>query len=82
MVLITANNETSTSARNSTTDSTKKDAGSMCSYLKTWGKEYSKRHGYTSIIVCLFGILTNILNILVLTRKEMNASPINKILAG
>ena len=54
----------------------------MCHNLKIWGKSYSKKHGYISIAVCIFGIVANILNVLVLTRKEMNASPINKILAG
>uniref|UniRef100_T1J538 G-protein coupled receptors family 1 profile domain-containing protein n=1 Tax=Strigamia maritima TaxID=126957 RepID=T1J538_STRMM len=38
-------------------------------------------HGYFSIIVCLFGIITNILNIIVLTRKDM-ISPTNAILTG
>lgn len=38
-------------------------------------------HGYFSIIVCVFGIITNILNIIVLTRKDM-VSPTNTILTG
>ena len=54
----------------------------MCNNIKDWGKSYSEKHGYISIAVCIFGIVANLLNILVLTRKEMNASPINKILAG
>ena len=54
----------------------------MCSTLKEMGRQYSKQHGYIALAVCVFGILANFLNILVLTRKQMNESPINKILAG
>ena len=39
-------------------------------------------HGYLSLVVCIFGTIANILNIVVLTRKEMNGSPINRILTG
>lgn len=38
-------------------------------------------HGVASTIVCLFGLITNILNIIVLTCKDM-ASPTNSILTG
>ena len=67
---------------NSTASSRENKPDEMCSTLKEFGNEYSRKHGYISIGVCVFGILANLLNILVLTRKEMNASPINKILAG
>ncbi|KAI1285334.1 Sex peptide receptor [Halotydeus destructor] len=38
-------------------------------------------HGYLAIVVCVFGILTNLVNIVVLTRKEM-ATATNAILTG
>ena len=83
-LIITANNRTSNRAGNASERAkTKKDAEPpICSTFKNWGNKYSKQHGYISMTVCLFGIVANFLNILVLTRKEMNASPINKILAG
>ncbi|XP_013783423.2 sex peptide receptor-like [Limulus polyphemus] len=42
---------------------------------------YTEFHGYLSLTVCTFGIITNILNIVVLTRKDM-MSPTNTILTG
>ncbi|CAG2177608.1 unnamed protein product [Oppiella nova] len=42
---------------------------------------YLPIHGWISVFVCLFGIIANILNIIVLTRKEM-ISPTNAILTG
>ena len=50
--------------------------------LGDFSQKYRGVHGYISLIVCIFGIVTNILNIVVLTRKEMNSSPINRILTG
>lgn len=43
-------------------------------YLK-----YSRMHGYIAVAVCLFGVLSNSANIIVLTRKNM-ASSTNTIL--
>ncbi|KAF0289506.1 Sex peptide receptor [Amphibalanus amphitrite] len=42
---------------------------------------YRKVHGYLALAVCIFGLTTNILSIVVLTRKTM-VSPTNAILAG
>ncbi|XP_076338221.1 G-protein coupled receptor dmsr-1-like [Tachypleus tridentatus] len=42
---------------------------------------YTEFHGYLSLMICVFGIITNILNIIVLTRKDM-LSPTNAILTG
>ncbi|KAK9512916.1 hypothetical protein O3M35_001227 [Rhynocoris fuscipes] len=42
---------------------------------------YRGAHGYISLVVCLFGSVANLLNIVVLTRREMT-SPTNAILTG
>lgn len=45
--------------------------------------EYAEHyHGYVSIIVCGFGTIANMLNIVVLTRKDIACAPINRILTG
>ncbi|XP_067013511.1 G-protein coupled receptor dmsr-1-like [Anabrus simplex] len=49
--------------------------------LQNFQKTYNHIHGYASLLVCLFGSLANILNIAVLTRREMT-SPTNTILTG
>ncbi|XP_018325844.1 sex peptide receptor-like [Agrilus planipennis] len=49
--------------------------------LTEFSKSYRKVHGYLSLFVCVFGSVTNILNVFVLTRKEMN-SLTNSILTG
>ncbi|XP_059615087.1 G-protein coupled receptor dmsr-1 isoform X2 [Phlebotomus argentipes] len=41
---------------------------------------YRAIHGYISLVICIFGTIANILNIIVLTRKEMSKAPINIIL--
>ena len=46
--------------------------------FNTWYKEI---HGFLAVIVCVFGIIANILNIVVLTRKNM-ISATNCILTG
>lgn len=51
------------------------------SYLTTFNKWYQGVHGYLSIVVCVFGILSNIINIVVLTRKPM-LTPTNCILTA
>ncbi|KFB46914.1 AGAP004829-PA-like protein [Anopheles sinensis] len=42
--------------------------------------EYKLLHGYISLVICFFGTIANILNIIVLTRKDMTKVPINRIL--
>lgn len=42
---------------------------------------YTHYHGYASLLVCAFGSVANVLNIAVLTRREM-VSPTNAILTG
>ena len=43
---------------------------------------YIPYHGLLSVIVCGMGTLLNILNILVLTHRDMRSNPINLILTG
>lgn len=50
-------------------------------YLVIFNKWYQGVHGYLSIVVCVFGILSNIINIIVLTRKPM-LTPTNCILTA
>ena len=42
--------------------------------LSEFSKEYASYHGYIAAIVCLWGIVANIANIVVLTRKNMLSS--------
>ncbi|KAL3863449.1 hypothetical protein ACJMK2_005203 [Sinanodonta woodiana] len=44
------------------------------SRLQLFSVEYAKVHGYISVCVCAFGILANIANIVILTRKNMVSS--------
>lgn len=39
-------------------------------------------HGCLSLLLCLAGCLANILNIIVLSQKELSRAPINRILCG
>ncbi|XP_045162038.2 G-protein coupled receptor dmsr-1-like [Mercenaria mercenaria] len=47
--------------------------------LESFSMWYGKVHGYISIVICAMGIILNIINIVVLTRKTMQ-TPINSIL--
>ncbi|KAK6177407.1 hypothetical protein SNE40_015514 [Patella caerulea] len=49
--------------------------------MRAFAISYGHIHGYFSIVVCIFGIISNILNIVVLTRKHMS-SPTNFILTA
>ncbi|XP_041348730.1 G-protein coupled receptor dmsr-1-like [Gigantopelta aegis] len=49
--------------------------------IEEFGIIYGKIHGHLSIFVCIFGIISNVLNIIVLTRKHM-LSPTNFILTA
>ena len=42
--------------------------------------EYNKRISIFFLQVCIFGTVANILNVMVLTKKDMAKAPINKIL--
>lgn len=50
-------------------------------HFRNFRKNYLSIHAYLAVIVCIFGIFANILNIIVLTRKDM-ISPTNAILTG
>ncbi|XP_054715345.1 G-protein coupled receptor dmsr-1-like [Uloborus diversus] len=50
-------------------------------HFRTFRSQYLAIHGYLGVIVCIFGIFANVLNIIVLTRKDM-ISPTNAILTG
>lgn len=41
---------------------------------------YRNAHGYASLLVCLFGTMANLFNIIVLTRKKMASAPFAYIL--
>ncbi|KAH3886489.1 G-protein coupled receptor dmsr-1-like [Dreissena polymorpha] len=49
--------------------------------LQTFASTYKPIHGYFAAVVCVLGVLANILNIIVLTRKNMISST-NIILTG
>nr|AKQ63012.1 orphan G-protein coupled receptor 16 [Platynereis dumerilii] len=49
--------------------------------LKSFSDWYASYHGYVSLVVCAYGIISNIFNILVLTRKNMWTTT-NCILTG
>ncbi|XP_037068728.1 sex peptide receptor-like [Pollicipes pollicipes] len=49
--------------------------------VAAFSRGYRQLHGYLALCVCIFGLTTNILSIVVLTRKTM-VSPTNAILAG
>ncbi|CAH1129876.1 unnamed protein product [Ceutorhynchus assimilis] len=50
--------------------------------LKLWATTYAEYHPYCAVLVCILGIITNCLNIIVLTRKDMATAPINRILTA
>lgn len=55
--------------------------GTVYCDLQTFANSYEKIHGLLSLFVCFFGSVTNVLNICVLTTKEMRC-PTNLILTG
>jgi hypothetical protein len=46
-----------------------------------FNRNYMKYHGYISSVICLFGVISNIVNIIVLTRRHM-VTPTNCILTA
>ncbi|ODM91192.1 Sex peptide receptor [Orchesella cincta] len=74
-------NETFDAGNASSGTGTDSSFGYCDTYLKPFAKSYSTLHGYNSLIICLFGVHANILNLIVLSRKEMR-NPTNAILTG
>jgi len=50
-------------------------------HLSQFGDWYRQYHGYLAVIVCVLGIIANVLNIVVLTRRDMITAT-NSILTG
>ncbi|XP_014489486.1 PREDICTED: sex peptide receptor [Dinoponera quadriceps] len=50
--------------------------------IRDLATQYKNYHGYAALIVCSFGTFTNVLNIIVLTRRDTKVTPINRILTG
>ncbi|XP_066589465.1 G-protein coupled receptor dmsr-1 [Prorops nasuta] len=63
--------------------SLEQDDPCYCSgFAKDFALGYKKYHGYVALMVCVFGTVANLLNVIVLTRKDMAIAPINRILTG
>jgi hypothetical protein len=60
---------------------TEDTASEWCGGWDSFYTSYSQMHGWASLFVCIFGSIANLLNIVVLTRREMR-SPTNMILTG
>lgn len=74
--------ENFTNFLNSSVSNAVTDADEKCEYfLQCFRTTYILYHGYISVVICIFGIIANILNIVVLTRREMISST-NAILTG
>uniref|UniRef100_A0A914X223 G-protein coupled receptors family 1 profile domain-containing protein n=1 Tax=Plectus sambesii TaxID=2011161 RepID=A0A914X223_9BILA len=52
------------------------------SLLESFISPYTTIHLPLVITICVFGIVANVLNVIVLTRRQMRAQPINIILTG
>jgi len=63
------------------TNSTVPSMSSFCN-LKAFGELYEPVHGYLALSICIVGIIFNIINVLVLTHRDMRRNPINLILTG
>ncbi len=60
---------------NNTTSSTELvDNSYRIEWIQEFGSWYKSIHGYTSIIVCLFGSILNIWNLFILSKKEMRTA--------
>ncbi|XP_014676773.1 PREDICTED: sex peptide receptor-like [Priapulus caudatus] len=50
-------------------------------HFTSFSNSYKAIHGYLSVVICAFGIVSNVLNLVILTRKNM-ITPTNSILTG
>lgn len=64
---------------NDTVDKSDECGGQLKDLVTLYADEY---HPYCAILVCVLGIVANCLNVMVLTRKDMAAAPINRILTA
>jgi len=64
-----------------TSDVTSTSFSHHSSALIRFSEWYEGVHGYISLMVCIFGIAANVMNIVVLTRKGM-VTPTNSILTA
>lgn len=71
------NNLTTLDTLNVTTESPDQDLPP----LQVFNSWYGECHGYVAACVCVFGIISNVVNIIVLTRKNM-VSPTNCLLSA
>lgn len=51
------------------------------SALRAFHENYKTYHGYVSLFISIYGVITNVINIIILTRKSMRSS-INCVLSG
>lgn len=80
--LLMATSNTSVRNRQTAVPSSSPDKLYCGDGLEAFGQTYLIMHGYISLMVCLFGMLANTLNIIVLTRMDPRISPTNAILTG
>jgi hypothetical protein len=66
----------------SDTPSTFTSMGPVLCNLESVKDSYLPYHGVMAMVVCGMGTVFNLLNIMVLTHKDMKSNPINRILTG
>ncbi len=49
--------------------------------IEQFGRYYSNIHGYLCVVLCSFGITSNVINLLVLMKPKMRSS-VNVVLAS
>ena len=67
----------STVMNDSMADNATVAAVSYSGQLMAFSQWYQTIHGYVCVLVCLFGIAANIMNIIVLTRRNMVCWPVS-----
>ncbi|ESN98351.1 hypothetical protein HELRODRAFT_177236 [Helobdella robusta] len=77
-------NYSTTTTTNTSTSMTSDNVNStdIFTTLHYFNHRYQKIHGYLSLLVSLFGVFSNIINIIVLTRKSMISSATNLLLTA
>uniref|UniRef100_A0A914XM35 G-protein coupled receptors family 1 profile domain-containing protein n=1 Tax=Plectus sambesii TaxID=2011161 RepID=A0A914XM35_9BILA len=50
--------------------------------LSTFQQVYAPVHGYICVVICIFGMVTNLVHVIVLTRPAMRSSAVNCILTA